>query len=106
MMVQVRIERDEAEDSNMYHLVESQATVESMEERAAALEGHVWNARGLQPHANFIDYHMQLAMQRWDGLYSDIQHARLQTAMMNHVAEKYAAYKLNKRHTSRTIVKV
>jgi hypothetical protein len=78
-----------------------------MEERAAALEGHVRNARGLQPHADFIDhYPMQLAMQRWDGLYSDVQHARLQTAMMNHVAEKYAVYKLNKRRTSRTIVEV
>jgi hypothetical protein len=96
MMVQVRIERDEAEDSGMYHLMEGRASSSTggtrmeVEEREAVLDGHVRNAIGLQPHADFIDYHVKLAMKRWSGLYSDVQHARLQTAMMNHVAANAA----------------
>jgi hypothetical protein len=32
-------------------------------------------------------------MKRWSGLYSNVQHARLQTAMMNCIAAKVAGYK-------------
>jgi Plant transposon protein len=94
MMVEVRIERQEAEDVGMYLVVEnSQATEERVEERTSDLNGHVRNARGYQPRTDCMDEHVELAMKRWHGLYSDADHARLQAAMMNHVAASYVDHK-------------
>jgi Plant transposon protein len=93
MMVEVRIERDEDEDVGMYLVVENQLATDGGDERAAALDGHTQRARGYQPHKDFVEEHVQLAMERWNGLYSDVDHARLQAALMNHVAAGYVDYK-------------
>jgi Plant transposon protein len=96
MMVEVRIERDEAEDVGMYHVVENPlASDERVHERTAVLDGHVRRAIGYQPHNDYVDDHVALTMQRWNGLYSDADHARLQSSMMNHIAAMYLAYKEN-----------
>jgi Plant transposon protein len=94
MMVEVRIERQEAEDVGMYQVVERQtASVRDVVERTAYLNGHNRDVRGYNPHPDNIAEHVQLAMARWNGLYNDVSHARLQSAMMNHVAARYEAYK-------------
>jgi hypothetical protein len=94
MMVEVRIDREEAEDVGMYLVVEnSLASDERIEERTSDLNGHVQNAIGYKPRTDCFEEHVKLAMKRWQGLYSDADHARLQTAMMNHVAAKYLDYK-------------
>ena len=45
------------------------------------------------PHKDHVEDHVALAMTRWNGLYSDLSHARLQNALMNHIAAGYIAYK-------------
>jgi Plant transposon protein len=92
MMVEVRIDRDEADDSGMYNVMDG-GDAAAVKARATVLDGHVETVRGYQPHNDHVEDHVALAMLRWNGLYSDVSHARLQSAMMNHLAAGYIALK-------------
>jgi Plant transposon protein len=94
MMVEVRIERNEAEDAGMYQMnARGDGNIGRFQQQTSALACHIRETSGYNPHKDHVEDHVALAMTRWNGLYSDLSHARLQNALMNHIAAGYIAYK-------------
>jgi Plant transposon protein len=98
MMVEVRIDRDEAEDAGMYQVnARGDFPGHQLMERTNVLDGHVREAWGYNPHSDTVQDHVSLAMKRWNGLYNDASHSRLQTAMMNHIAASFVRHNKQQR---------
>jgi Plant transposon protein len=96
MMVEVRIDRQEEETAGMYQLYEKPREERVECRRVEFLTGHAEEARGYNPHLDHVASHVDSMMQRWHGLYSDLSHVRLQSAVMNHIADAYINYKSTK----------
>lgn len=102
MMVEVRVERQERDDENMYAMCSDAA--ESIQEmgvgdagnRENRLKAFMANAMGLQPEPELIEHEIEVLKQRWTDLYCNDSHSKLQTAVMNHVANRYVDYHTNK----------
>ena len=99
MMVEVRIERNEEESENMYAVQEDAVTAETgnsdINKEAQADDEdhtHLKKRMGWQPDPDDIEEVTRLQMLRWDEMNNGVQHRKLQTAVMNQVAENYTSY--------------
>jgi len=95
MMVEVRIQRDEREEANMYALDASQEeTVGEFQEtshssREDKLNDYIGRHLGLNPPAEYYQQQIEIQAKRWASLHSEEAHIKLQTAVMNQVASNY-----------------
>ena len=101
MMVETRIERDEREDASMYALqIDGSDGIlelgggdrEDASGRNSRLQAYLQNSRGLRPKVELVEHQIEILKQRWTDLYCQEGHARLQTAVMNHIAKNYVDY--------------
>ena len=109
MMVEVRLERDEEEKESMYaietgeeeSMQEISAKVEPGSERENRLNTFVLGSIGLKPTSESSALQGDVLTQRWQSLYDDQSHIKLQTAVMNHIAGSYLARKKKRKKKKR-----
>jgi hypothetical protein len=106
MMVEVRVDRQEQDAAGMYQLYDIPRSERVEQRRVETLNGHVSTARGYNPHRDNVSDHVNSIMRRWNGLYNDLSHIRLQTALMNHIAANYVNYKGRRNSDSGVIAEV
>ncbi|CAB9521431.1 expressed unknown protein [Seminavis robusta] len=94
MMVERRINSNQAEDAGMYHVVvENDRQTITAEEREEDLDSFVEGARGFAPRREDVEYQISKAVERWGDLNSDAQHVQLQKAIINQIATNYISHK-------------
>ena len=94
MMVEDRLDRDEAECADMYAV--EMNSEDDPAEREATLERVVSDNTGLRPPEDKIDSQYETQLKRWEALYDEREHIRLQTAVMNHLVQQYISHQENK----------